>query len=193
MKHKTIKFISNSSTAYQILAKVDKLYYEIMDVELSDHHLMQWTVPTARMFLSSTSIVERRLWESLDIGKFRSEISLWALCQPDVRQGLDVDDLVELYNNEMTNILNRQLPTRTVKCQPRPSDPWFNAECRAANRSTRRLERAAAAAAMSQDKMASVAATEAWRTQRRSYRNLRDWKREEFWTRTVVDNRLSPR
>jgi len=31
----------------------------------------------------------------------------------DVWQGLDVDDLAELYNTEMTNILNRQLPTRT--------------------------------------------------------------------------------
>ena len=41
-----------------------------------------------------------------------------------------------------TIILNRQLPTRTVKRQPRPSDPWFDAECLAAERSTRRLERA---------------------------------------------------
>jgi len=70
---------------------------KIMDVELSDHHLLQWTVPTARIFLSPTSIVERRLWKSLDIGKFRSEISLSALCQPDVWQGLDVEDLAELY------------------------------------------------------------------------------------------------
>jgi hypothetical protein len=101
---------------------------------------------------------------------------------------LDVDDLAELYNNEVTIILYRQLPTRTVKRQP---DPWFDAECRAAKRSTRRSERAAAA--KSQDKMVSVAATEAWRTQRRLYRNLRDQKREEFWTRTVVDNRASPR
>jgi len=30
-------------------------------------------------------------------------------------------------------------------------------------------------------------------TQRRSYRNLRDRKRGEFWTKTVVDNRSSPR
>jgi len=29
MKHKTIKLISNSSTAYQILAKVDKLYFAL--------------------------------------------------------------------------------------------------------------------------------------------------------------------
>ena len=90
-----------------------------------------------------------------------------ALRQPDVWQSLDVDDLAELYNNEVTIILNRQLPTRTVKRQPRPSDPWFDAECRAAKRSTRRLERAAAAADKSQDKLATVATTEAWRTRRR--------------------------
>ena len=49
---------------------------EIMNVELSDHHLLQWTVLTACLLLSSTPIVERRLWKSLDIGKFQSELSL---------------------------------------------------------------------------------------------------------------------
>ena len=38
---------------------------------------------------------------------------------------------------------------------------------------------------------ALVAATGAWRTQRRSYCNLRRQKHEEFWTRAVVDNRSS--
>ena len=33
------------------------LTVEIMDVELSDHHLLQWTVPTERLLLSSTSVV----------------------------------------------------------------------------------------------------------------------------------------
>ena len=104
-----------------------------------------------------------------------------------------MDDLTELYNNEITKILNCQLPTRTFKRHPRPSDPWFDTECRSVKRSTQRLERAAAVAAKSQDKMASAAATEEWRTQRRSYRNLRNQKREDFWTRTVIDNRSSPR
>ena len=62
-----------------------------------------------------------------------------------------MDDLAELYNNEVTIILYRQLPTRTVKRQPWPSDPWFDAECRAAKRSTRRSERAAAAKSQDQD------------------------------------------
>jgi hypothetical protein len=48
-------------------------------------------------------------------------MSLPALCQPYVWQGLDMDDLAKLYNNEVTIILNRQLQTRTIKRQPRPS------------------------------------------------------------------------
>jgi hypothetical protein len=104
-----------------------------------------------------------------------------------------VDDLTELYNNEITKILNCQLPTRTFKRHPQPSDPWFDTERRSAKRSTQRLERATADAAKSQDKMALAAATKAWRTQRRSYRSLRNQKHEEFWTRTVIDNSSSPR
>jgi len=44
----------------------------------------------------------------------------------------------------------------------------------------------------SQEKAALDAAMKAWRTQRRSYCNLRGQKREESWTRTVIDNRSSP-
>ena len=101
------------------------------------------------------------------------------MCQLDVWQSLDVNELAELYFKEETIILDRQLPTRSaVKRQPRPNDPWFNAECRATKRSTRPFERAAAA--KTRDKEASVSATEAWRAQRRLYCNLRRQKCEEF-------------
>ena len=70
-----------------------------MDVDLSDHPLLRWTVLTTRLStlsLSSAYFVERRLWKLLDNDKFRSEISLSALCQPAVWQGLHVDELAVL-------------------------------------------------------------------------------------------------
>jgi len=51
--------------------------------------------------------------------------------------------VAQLYDDVIINVLDRFIPFRTVKCRRRPSNPWFDEECRAAKRLTRRLERAA--------------------------------------------------
>ncbi|HSN23055.1 MAG TPA: hypothetical protein VLS45_02605, partial [Methylomicrobium sp.] len=165
---------------------------QVVDVGLSDHHMLQWSVSTAR----SPPVVEtivRRPWRSLDVDDFRSALSTSVLCQPDHWRELDADELSTLYESELTAILDSLIPARVMTRRPRPSDPWFDADCRAAKRTTRRLERAAIAAAKKSDANAAVLAADAWRNQRRSYRELRNRKREEFWSNTVAANRSSPR
>ena len=105
-----------------------------------------------------------------------------SLCQPDAWQDMDAEALSSLYDRELTALLDQLIPARSVRRRPRPSDPYFDAECRAAKRQTRRLERAAAAAANRSDPAAAAAAEKAWRDQRRAYRQLRERKSEEFWT-----------
>jgi len=51
--------------------------------------------------------------------------------------------MASLYDTELTAMLDRAVLACTVTRRPRPSDPWFDAECRAAKRLTQRLERAA--------------------------------------------------
>ena len=51
--------------------------------------------------------------------------------------------LAQLYHDELTTTLDQFIPMRTVKCRRRPSDPWFDEECRTAKHDTRQLERAA--------------------------------------------------
>ena len=61
----------------------------------------------------------------------------------------------------------------------------------ARQKQSRRLERAAAAAGRRQDNAAT--ATDAWRTQRQVYRNLRREKREAFWQSTIDAGKSNPR
>ena len=165
----------------------------VVDVGLSDHHLLQWQVPAARPSTSAVETVVRRPWHQLDVDRFRSALMSSALCQPERWAELDADALASPYDSEMTRVLDRLIPARAVTRRPRPSDPWFDAECRVAKRVTRRLERAAAAAARRTDDAAASSAADAWRTQRRFYRDLRSRKREAFWTETVAANQASPR
>jgi len=96
--------------------------------------------------------------------------------------------MASLYDTELAAILDRAIPARTVTRRSRTSDPWFDEECRTAKRLTRRLERAAAAAAKRSDATAAASANQAWQTQRRAYRILRNQKRDAFWSNTIADN-----
>ena len=97
--------------------------------------------------------------------------------------------MASLYDDELNILLDQSLPARQFLRRPRPSDPWFDSECRQAKRLTRRLERASAAASrwaatFTADSAASAkaaAAKEAWYEQRRVYRQLRHRKSFEFW------------
>jgi len=63
--------------------------------------------------------------------------------RPDLWTDLEVDGLARLYNSEITAILDRLIPVRTVTHRRCASDPWFDDECRAVERQVRRLESAA--------------------------------------------------
>ena len=162
---------------------------EVVDVGLSDHSLLRWSASSAR----PTPVIETffcRPWHSLEINDFRSVLLSSALCQP-VHCSLDPDKMASLYDTELAAILDHVIPARTVTHRPRMSDPWFDEECRTAKRLTRRLERAAAAAAKRSDATDAASANQAWQTQRRAYRILRNQKRDAFWSNTVADNQSS--
>ena len=53
-----------------------------------------------------------------------------------------VDELVQLYNQVMTALLDRHCPTVTVRCRVnKKTTPWFDADCRAARRRARAAEK----------------------------------------------------
>jgi len=120
----------------------------------------------------------------------------------------DVDSLAALYNDELSCLLDRILSMRQFIRRQRPSDPWFDAECRNAKRRSRRLERAYAAAnrraasttLVSKPSIAAAAtiskaatAKAAWYAQRRAYRQLRHRKLTDFWRDKVASNESDPR
>jgi len=128
-----------------------------------------------------------RPWRHLDADEFRAALMSSPLCHPDAWTDLDADALVRLYDAETTAILDRFVPARTVTCRRRPSDPWFDQECRLAKRRVRQLERVARSADV------NFPAVAEWTAERRAYRALLRRKREAFWTSKVESERSSPR
>lgn len=135
---------------------------------------------------------------------FRSAVSQSRLCQPGIWP-TDIDEMAALYIDELNMLLDQMLPLHQSVRRPRPSDPFFDKECRDAQRLTRRLERAYAKARRQEATTATIsrgphaatvattAAKEAWYHQRRIYRQLRHRKSTEFWRKKVETDQAYPR
>ena len=63
----------------------------------------------------------------MDTEKFISELKLSPLS---AATSLDVDSASDLYNSTLSGILDKMIPFKTVRIHERPSDPWFDRECR---------------------------------------------------------------
>ena len=104
--------------------------------------------------------------------------------------------MVALYDDELNVVLDRLLPTSQFVGRQRPTDPWFDKECRDAKR---RLERAPAAAVAAHDDYSrtatstamfhTAAAKAARKNQRRLYHQLRLKKSCEFWGSKIEADR----
>jgi len=191
---------------------------DVIDVGLSDHHLLQWSVDITRPV--TPAVVDRcRPWRQLDIEQLQSMLSSSTLCQPDIWP-TGIDAMAAVYNDELNSTLEQLIPPRPISHRPRPSDPWFDAECRAAKRLTPWLERAYAAARRrhtttttsilsdgnsaihpvtpivadrhDNDATAVAAARRAWYDQRRAYHLLHHQKCSAFWAQKVESERAEP-
>jgi len=68
---------------------------------------------------------------------FRSALSTTRLRHPD-DWPTDINKMAALYDTELIGLLDQLVPEREFTRRPRPSDPWFDKECRVAKCLTRR-------------------------------------------------------
>jgi Reverse transcriptase (RNA-dependent DNA polymerase)/Endonuclease/Exonuclease/phosphatase family len=163
----------------------------VVDVGLSDHYLLDWSIDVARPTVA-TAVVTSRPWSRLDAGAFRTALSSSAICRPDSWPS-HLDSMALMYDDVISGILDDLLPARSFPRIRRPTDPWFDNDCRASKRLTRRLERYyAAVRRRGADGVEAAQARDAWYQQRRVYRSLRHRKSGEFWKSTIDAERGDP-
>ena len=68
-----------------------------------------------------------RHWNFSDTKKFISELKQFPLS---AATSLDVDSALDFYNYTFSGILDKMIPFKTVRIHKRPSDSWFDRECR---------------------------------------------------------------
>jgi len=131
------------------------------------------------VYSSTTS----RPWKKLDPVTFRSALAASPLCDSDVWSALDLNGMAQLYDTEITSILDHLTPVRTVRCRRRASDAWFDDDCRVAKRGVRLFERNLRRIRCADPLNTAAINTAAtpWAQRRRKYRILHRHKCESFW------------
>ena len=104
-----------------------------------------------------------------------------------------MDTLAAAYDSVLTNILVTLLSVRHFIRRARPSDAWFDKECRDAKRLTRTLQRRYSSQCRMSDSSRAALAREAWYHQRRLYRLLRHRKASNFWRSPIESERSDPK
>lgn len=103
----------------------------VLDVGLSDHHLLIWSVSSYRLHQQQPlQTVVSRPWRSLDIEQLRSNLMTSPLCHSDAWPSNN-DEMAAMYDSVMTSVLDRLVPQRTFvwRLDRRPSNPWFDGDC----------------------------------------------------------------
>ena len=120
----------------------------------------------------------------LDVGifwtlKFISELKLSPLS---AATSLDVDSASDLYRSTFSGILDKMIPFKTVRIHKRPSDPWFDRECRTSKFLKRSLERIYIRTKSEND-------FAAWLGQKKLYKRLCRHKRRDNWKNELNDKK----
>jgi len=141
---------------------------------LSDHSMIDVTLDLrCANHNGSTPVISCR--RSFNYDDFERDLQQSRVCSPPS----DVNELVTAYDDTLTSLLDVHAPYRAVRRSTRPSQDWFDADCRATKRTTRSLERV-----YRRHPTADTLAV--WKNQFSTQRRLFRQKASDYWSTTIV-------
>lgn len=104
----------------------------------SDHMPVHCSLQANKPCLKKSCIEYRKI-KSINIDALRDDLTHSDLCENML--SLELDDLVDCYNQTLSTALDRHAPLIQKTVVKRPKVPWFNDEVKSAKKSRRRAER----------------------------------------------------
>ena len=167
------------------------LEISIFDPGLSDHSLVSWKsqLPLPPLqYIAPPCTTKIRPWNRLHLSDLREKLLHSPLCSSISWLSFCVDDLSVLYDVTITSILDDIIPMKTSRCSRRPSNPWFDAECRELKRLVRRLERYVISSHSPSSDLCHYL-----KSCRHEYLSVLRSKKQSYWRSRVFSQRNSPR
>ena len=150
---------------------------------LSDHSIITFSAchepPT-----TTVEKVERRCYKTFDPAAFSADLQETELAElasrPINEINVNVDQLFDLYDTTMKELLDRHAPLRIVTVRKKTDCPWFDADCNASKKITRKLERGFKRTKRLEDETS-------WREQIKKQRRLFQQKRSGYLKQRIEE------
>jgi len=149
---------------------------------LSDHALVTFSLgmKRPRAVRQRTTI---RPWKKFCRSAFEADLAASRLCTDmSVLQDLSADDLAEMYDTTMQSLLDKHCPAIQIQRKSAPMTPWFDADCRASRRNSRRLERRKTRTGDAADRLA-------WIRQLKAMHTLYEEKEQHYWRGKIEEDK----
>ena len=118
--------------------ETDNLVQEVQVGDMiTDHQLLLCNVHHPKPHLQKTEMISRA-FRSIDLPSFRTDI---AQGQGDLDDSLPVTDLLDIYDTQLTTVLNKHAPSKEKSIVIRPQQPWFSDDLHQAKSEKRKAER----------------------------------------------------
>ena len=160
---------------------------KVTEIGVSDHTLI--TGRLIMMVSSSESIpIVGRKWGAFSLDEFRSDLINSVICNgiTEWSESLSIDELFDVYNSELTKILDKHAPCYVRKRKRRSLTPWFDADCRQMKRKVRCAERRYRKSHEPSDRLA-------WVTKLQEQSQLYRDKEQFYWTAGINTNAGNPK
>jgi len=149
---------------------------------ISDHYTVCADLQFAKPSWERKRIRARKL-KAVDIEQFKKDIGL----SPRLSySSSDLQELLHLYNSELSSILDKHAPLKSRIVAIRPAAPWFSEEIKLERRIRRRLERKWRRIGLPEDRVRFI-------EQNRIVNQLLFSARSQYYTKLIDENCLNQR
>lgn len=162
---------------YQLVTSVS-----IHDAAFSDHFVVNCALSMEKPSFTKKQIIYRT-FKNFDINLFISDTRGSSLISDPPNE---LDDLVALYDSELSGIFNRHVPIKKRTVAIRPATPWYSEELKSEKRGKRRLERRWRASRSMRDR-------EAYARQCEVLKDLLSSSRSNYYSNLVAENHSNMR
>lgn len=159
----------------------------VEEVAFSDHSLVWWSTNIMPPLPPLYQTVQRRDWRNFDIDEFRTALasSNFISCES-FSQISSVDQLVSQYNSNLSSLLDKFAPVRTLTLKKRTSSLWFDNDCRSSRKRVRWLERKYRMCMKRGLGCRNIHS--AWKDSYRAYHKLCKQKQQQYWSTHIEEN-----
>ena len=154
----------------------------IHDAALSDHFVVNCALSMEKPLFTKKQIIYRS-FKNFDIDLFLSDTRSSSLISD---QPNKLDDLVALYDSELSGIFNRHVPIKKLTVTIRPAAPWYSEELKSEKRGKRWLDRRWRASRSMRDR-------EAYTRQCKVLKDLLSSSRTNYYSNLVAENQSNMR